>query len=284
MSSSASFVSCYLMGGLGNQLFQIFATFAAAIDANLSVVFQYSDMLNVGKPRPTYWNSFLEQLRPFTTTSINVYSCPRVAERGFEYEPINLSIGRPSCLFGYFQSYKYFEKHFEKIIDLIHLREKQAEVAAKSKVLGRRTTVSMHFRLGDYVGLQDHHPVMPVKYYANSLKHMIEKLSDDSFRVIYFNENDDQATVNVSITVLSRMFPNVEFVRADVEEDWEQMLLMSVCHHNIIANSSFSWWGAYFNPNPSKIVCYPSVWFGPKSAAKDTRDLFPVGWQKIYLS
>ena len=275
-----SFVSCYLMGGLGNQLFQIFATFAAAIDANLSVIFQYSETLQVGKQRPTYWHSFLEQLRPFTTTSINVYSCPRIAERGFEYKPIVLSTSTPSCLFGYFQSYKYFDKHFDKIIDLIKLREKQAEIAKTTRVRSGVTTVAMHFRLGDYVALQDYHPVMSVKYYAESLRHIVDKLSNDKFRVVYFNEREDQNTVNVSITVLSRMFPNVEFVKADVDEDWEQMILMSLCTHNIIANSSFSWWGAYFNPNPDKIVCYPSKWFGPKAADKDTRDLFPAGWTR----
>ncbi|MFM8313149.1 MAG: alpha-1,2-fucosyltransferase [Deltaproteobacteria bacterium] len=58
------------------------------------------------------------------------------------------------------------------------------------------------------------------------------------------------------------------------------MLLMSVCKDNIIANSSFSWWGAYFNSNPNKIVTYPSKWFGP-IAGHDTRDLCPPEWNKI---
>ena len=58
------------------------------------------------------------------------------------------------------------------------------------------------------------------------------------------------------------------------------MLLMSLCDHNIIANSSFSWWAAYFNVNPEKIVCYSSQWFGPK-CNNSTRDLFPENWIKI---
>ena len=54
---------------------------------------------------------------------------------------------------------------------------------------------------------------------------------------------------------------------------------MSLCSHNIIDNISFSWWGAYFNGNKDKIVCYPSVWFGPKLANKDTSDLCPDSWR-----
>jgi len=144
-------------------------------------------------------------------------------------------------------------------------------------------TVSMHFRLGDYVSIQQYHPVMSIKYYINALRLMIDRLSTDRFRVIYFNESQDQSTVNVSIKVLSKTFPNLVFVQADLSEDWEQMLLMSVCNHNIIANSSFSWWGAYFNQNPDKLVCYPSTWFGPSLADKDTKDLCPPSWHKVFV-
>jgi hypothetical protein len=64
--------------------------------------------------------------------------------------------------------------------------------------------------------------------------------------------------------------------------DWEQLLLMSCCHHNIIANSTFSWWAAYFNSWKDKIVCYPSVWFG-NIANHDTKDLCPEEWIKIQV-
>ena len=76
---------------------------------------------------------------------------------------------------------------------------------------------------------------------------------------------------------------DVEFIRCPqaVSQDWQQMLVMSCCHHNIIANSSFSWWGAYLNKNIRKIVCYPSKWFGPKTQHHDTSDLCPEEWTKI---
>ena len=67
----------------------------------------------------------------------------------------------------------------------------------------------------------------------------------------------------------------------DFIPDWQQMLLMSICNDNIIANSTFSWWGSYFNENPDKIVCYPGVWFGPKLTQNNTVDLFPEDWKKI---
>ena len=66
----------------------------------------------------------------------------------------------------------------------------------------------------------------------------------------------------------------------DSIEDYNQLMIMSMCNHNIIANSTFSWWGAYFNNNPDKMVCYPSIWFGPSLPHK-TDDLFPPSWTKI---
>jgi hypothetical protein len=64
-------------------------------------------------------------------------------------------------------------------------------------------------------------------------------------------------------------------------DDYEQMLLMSSCRHNVIANSTFSWWGSYLGNTTKKIVCYPSLWFGVKLKQKDTKDLFPPEWTKI---
>ena len=285
-------LSCKLMGGLGNQLFQIFATISLALTTSKIYVFPYSDVLTTGIVRRTYWYSLLDNLWNNTTwnnpeaDNSRIFSLPQIGERGFEHDElvaikVNLE-KKPVCLHGYFQSYKYFEKHYETIIQLIGLRLKQQAIREKTQVFqGNNTAVSLHFRLGDYVSKQNYHPIMSIKYYMAALTNIIDKVGSNTFRVIYFGEKDDQATIKICIQILEKKFPYLEFVKADLEEDWEQLLLMSLCHHNVIANSSFSWWGAYFNSNPDKIVCYPSIWFGPALPNHDTKDLCPPNWIRI---
>ena len=99
---------------------------------------------------------------------------------------------------------------------------------------------------------------------------------------MYFCEDVDIDNVKQVVNQLKSEFPQFTFVRGEnTLADWEQLLLMSCCHHNIIANSSFSWWAAYFNNYADKLVCYPSVWFGP-CAPHNTSDLCPPDWIKIY--
>jgi hypothetical protein len=104
---------------------------------------------------------------------------------------------------------------------------------------------------------------------------------NSNFTILYFCEDCDIDDVMVIINKLTINYPLYNFKRGlNTLEDWQQMLLMSCCHHNIIANSSFSWWSAYLNTNANKIVCYPSVWFG-KVANNDTRDLCPRDWIRV---
>jgi len=143
-----------------------------------------------------------------------------------------------------------------------------------------KTCVSMHFRLGDYKKLQDYHPLATYDYYEHCLN-FIKEITTTSYNILYFCEDNDIDDVMITINRLEIEFPQYKFIRGDnTLEDWEQMLFMSCCHHNIIANSSFSWWGAYFNTLNDKIVCYPSVWFGEK-AKNNTKDLCPPEWNKI---
>jgi len=139
----------------------------------------------------------------------------------------------------------------------------------------------LHFRIGDYKKLPRFHPIMPVEYYVCALKHISSNNLNKNYKVLYFCEDVDLQEVNEKIKSISSLFPNYKFIRASNNlKDWEQMLLMSYCHHNIIANSTFSWWGAYFNSREDKIVCYPRIWFGSAINANLT-DLFPPEWHKI---
>jgi hypothetical protein len=141
--------------------------------------------------------------------------------------------------------------------------------------------ISMHFRIGDYKKFQPYHTLATYEYYERAITHIQQLNLNTNFNILYFFEDDDIEDVLIIINKLSNKFPDYSFNRGtNTLEDWEQMLLMSCCHHNIIANSSFSWWSAYFNSWHDKIVCYPSVWFGEFSKI-DTKDLCPQEWVKI---
>jgi len=275
-------ISIELMGGLGNQLFQIFNTIAYSLRYNKKFIFQYFETLKkYGIERPTYWNSFLKNLKKFTTN----YNIQLPIYREKHYTFLNIPfIERDFKFFGYFQSYKYFEDQYEEICNLINIKKFKNDIFTEhTKYFDNNITISLHFRLGDYKHQQHNHPVMPIEYYINSIQYIINKTDNNNFNILYFCEKDDNEIVNNSIKKLNNIFSNVKFIKVDDNiDDWKQMLLMSLCNHNIIANSSFSWWGAYFNSNAEKIVCYPNIWFGP-SIKNDTKDLCPNNWNKIVI-
>jgi hypothetical protein len=270
------------MGGLGNQLFQIFATISCAITYQHKFVFL--DKENLGNNRFTYWNTFLKRLSRFTTKSLPPMNIKR--EIGFEFsaiEPINQD--ENIYLFGYYQSEKYFKPHYETIKKLIGIELLQKNITQNCIFeceCNFKNTISIHFRLGDYKNLPDHHPILGYDYYQNAISHIFEKTERNNWSILFFCEKEDNLVVQQTIQQLSQVFGNATFVKAtDDVADWEQMLMMSCCQHNVIANSSFSWWGAYFNSFPDKIVCYPSTWFGVKLAHHNLCDLFPETWTRI---
>lgn len=284
-------VSCYLMGGLGNQLFQIFTTLAYGIRTNRNVIFPYTDVLEVGISRPTYWRTFLNSLLPFTLLNRNDYTntglvlFPRFNESGFRYSEIpNFTANQQVLLVGYFQSYKYFDIYRNELFQLILLQKQKDDIRQMHKQYFKFDhTISMHFRLGDYKAIQDAHPLMTYDYYRKALNYILSYRNKKIYRVLYFCEKEDMEEVNLIINKLRKEFDIVEFVHVDpMVPDWQQMLIMSCCQDNIIANSSFSWFGAYFNTSDSKIVCYPDKWFGPK-LGHNTNDLCPDNWARIFL-
>jgi len=303
------------MGGLGNQLFQIFATMAYALRNGHGFVFPYTKELLAGKPRNTYWENFLKPLKQYTTynsnymlTNIELANFSEIKCPFHNYQTIPVIKGDECArLFGYFQSHKYFENEQQFLFTLIELDQQIHQTVSDNAELFDGFTVSMHFRLGDYKHIQDCHNLLPYKYYEMALENVLvdlKHLDKKQVRVIYFCEEEDNGVVSAVIEKLSDKFGmksevtrdgdgakaessgqdsiDLDFVKArDDLEDWKQMLMMACCNYNIIANSSFSWWGAYFNRNMDKRVYYPSVWFGPCLNHNYMGDMFPDGWKSI---
>lgn len=284
-------ISCSLSGGLGNQLFQIFTTIASSIKLCRKCVFLYEDFTKGCAIRPTYWNTFLKPIKYMATFPLPPTSTI-IREKHYHYEEldfIKIRENAPIMLNGYFQSYKYFDEYQTTLFKLIHLEEAREKVVKMYHCLNMNgekyenfeEMTSMHFRIGDYIKYPDIHPILPYDYYYNSL--LFIKKNDSNTNVLYFCEDENVEQVNSYISRLQREFPDTNFQRApEILEDWQQMILMSCCRYNIIANSTFSWFGAYFNVFPNKIVCYPSLWFG-KRLSHSTKDLFPPQpmWNKI---
>lgn len=296
-------LTCQIMGGLGNQLFQIFALLAYGIENNIQIVFPYYDKF---LDRNTYWNSFLKNLVLFTSinptntvTNNQLGGFPRHLEQGFAYHPFPHFGNANVFISGYYQSYKYFDSQKEiisKIIDINNLKSETVEefpdFFMSDSENEKMTTISMHFRMGDYKTKPEYHPIMPYEYYENALKTILDKLSDEDkkeVRVLFFCEAADNEAVFEKVERLSTVFGplynesfTIEFVKvADEIEDWKQLLIMTCCDHNIISNSTFSWWGAYLNDFADKIVCWPSLWFGVRYAHYDLKDLCPPDWIKV---
>ena len=265
----------YLQGGLGNQLFQIFTTIAYSLKHKIpfglptiknDLTSPYGEIYK----RPLYFDNFLKGLSPFLTNKFNHKVVWR--ERGHFYTEI------PFCkenmlIYGYFQSFKYFDQYKNYILKLTGIE------SLKKKEINN--TISIHFRIGDYKHNTKAHPILSVEYYTKALKHIIEKTNKDDWKVIYFFEKKDLEQVTENINIIKSNFKNLDFEKCNQNlTDWEEMISMSSCNHNIIANSTFSWWSAYLNENNDKIVCYPSLWFG-NELQNQTNDLFLDSWTQI---
>ena len=291
-------ISCCLMGGLGNQLFQIFATMALAMQKGESFCFTNATTLG-GEgctTRYTYWDTFLSSLRPFLQQNITPYSHHVIQEKGFRFDTdlkkqCLVEKNKNIMLKGYFQSPRYFESHFSWIIRFLniqkqreHVNEKYIMTTLSEKNVPFEHTISMHFRLGDYVNLPQHHPLATFEYYTRALEWISMKTQNKMTHVLVFCEESDFEIVQSKINIFQTQFPSFTFVFAPFVGfvDWEHMLLQSLCRHHVIANSTFSWWGAYLNPNSNTWVTYPEPWFGSAcSPDHKTFDLCPEHWQKI---
>ena len=177
---------------------------------------------------------------------------------------------------GYWQSAQYAELVEKELRRDFKFTEKKEEKLCKlsKKIIGMGNTVSLHIRRGDYLKRDNqkcYGNICTDDYYKNAIKYINNHVKDPVF---YFFSNDIKWVKEKyghlnAIYVSEDMFDNYA--------DWYDMFLMSCCKHNIIANSTFSWWGAWLNSNQNKIVIAPSKW----TNNCDYRDICPKVWIKI---
>jgi hypothetical protein len=165
---------------------------------------------------------------------------PTYQEGGFEYAELPLSDN--VLLSGYFIKY---------------IKDKYGDL---------NNTCSIHVRRGDYVVQPGHHPVCSPQYYQQSVMRMPE-----GTKFLIFSDD---------IPFCKEVFKGDSFIFIENELDYMDMYIMSMCTNNIIANSTFSWWGAWLNNNENKVVIAPSVWFGVAKQL-NTKDIIPNEWIKI---
>ncbi len=293
-------ITCRLMGGLGNQLFQIWTVLAHAHRGSYECVFTDQEWLSGRPPRPTYWTTLLRELAPYTSSVVHRRDGCRVwmSEPHFHYAPLKpCPVQRTDEVLeyvGYFQSWRYFHECAPEIARTLRLADQRRVVLDRflDVVAGSvpwATTVSVHLRQGDYKTLPLHHPVLPPTYYLDALVRMSEA---EVTHVLCFGETQDAGALNALAALVRSTFPawTVVVAPSDGWADWEQLLLMSACRHHVVANSTFSWWGAYLgevldiDAAAAGVTCYPTRWFGPSMVEprtrvpKSTADLCPAHW------
>lgn len=254
------------MGRLGNQMFQIAATIGAAVDNGLNFYF------NDWKCGYTH-SDFNDFMQNRLTNDPDSKPEVQYQEPGFTYDKIDLSGGFNYGLKGYFQSEKYFKDHRDLILKTFELSEDFQNVlkGKYGKIL--ENSCSLHIRRGDYVAKQDYHPLVTLDYYKNALK---EIYGDDFTNVNILVFSDDIKWCKENLLIENA---NVHYITNNI--DILDLYLMTMCDNNIIANSSFSWWGAWLNQNDNKKVVAPKTWFGAKQTNLQTNDLYCEGWLQI---
>lgn len=255
------YVTANLIGQLGNQFFQIAAATSLALDNNATAVFP--ELVNNNDFNiPINYKHVFSKINAAPNFLIAFLFC----EPAFTYCPITY---KPNmCIQGWFQSEKYFKHNKEAILKLF---APSAEISkyletAYSEIIANPNTVSIHFRSYEVEDPQQFtHPTLKKQYFLRAIS-----MFPEHYTFIVFSNK---------IEWCKKAFRDIDrtFIYIENEPHYHDLYLMSMCKHNIIANSSFSWWGAYLNRNPDKVVVAPKKWFSDTSGT-NYRDVVPSDW------
>lgn len=280
-----------LQGGLGNQMFQ-YAT--AKNIANGKPVYFDLGFLNQHKVSTATFTSRQFELTIFkniqfktagklTARLILNYNVlfkfvkriimpdTAIIQQSEKNELINLQALKSKTIYldGYFQNEDYF-KNIRQVL-LHDFQFPQISEDRKKAIKNAVIPVSVHVRRGDYLqpAINAFHGLVPISYYQQA-KAKLETLVTNPFYFV-FSDDPEWCTQNFSF-----FGENTTIMPFPSDNNWEDMYLMSICKHNIIANSSYSWWGAWLNQNADKVVIAPQKWFSSVNT-----DIIPPQWIRI---
>jgi len=290
-----------LKGGLGNQMFQYAFGRALSLDSGKILVLDNS---RFSGPRlnETPWPFALDDfqikaqigLSPLENTLLKasqkrrglkkkiariLFPVTNIVESGFAYQGTALNVVQKSnySFDGYWQSAKYFEHRRTSLLEDMQLKHALSarSIALLEQIKQSPSSVALHIRRGDYISNASAnavHGTCSIDYYLSAMDHLESKAVQLVFFV--FSDDIEWAKANLGSKHKIVFADNGKNVPA-----CEDMYLISACQHQIIANSSFSWWGAWLNANPDKVVIAPQKWF--QTGDMDTRDLIPSSWLKF---
>jgi hypothetical protein len=292
-------IATRLAGGLGNQMFQYAAGRSLALrhhtELLLDLSFLESAQSGVATRRAFALTSFDLEARvvrgvrswepPLPDLGIRGRLASKarrrrsdftvVHQKGLDFQPAYFTAPDRTLLIGFWQSERYFEEHADVLrTDFRLSRPLPPEAASLLEIIRGSLSVSLHVRRGDYAhdpATRAHHGLLPLDYYRRALEELSRRLEAD-LRVYVFSDDPDYCRHGLQL----------DHTLTIVERSWapeDDLRLMSNCRHHIIANSCFSWWGAWLDPKPEKIVIAPREWVA--DASVDTAHLIPQDWVRI---
>ncbi len=290
-----------LMGGLGNQMFQYASARALAHRRRQEIFLDLSafqtDSLRTYQLAP--FRIVANQIDSLTVQRLTGYRQPGVGgflRRSFQYvkpyfkrsvvcQRVDLgfdahffAVPNTVLLIGYWQSEMYFADIAPMIRAEFSLRGSLSSASqAVGQIIRGTNSISIHVRRGDYVSdpvVNKLNGMLSVEYYAIAIERMTTAIPTPHFFVF----SDDIAWVRKSLHI---GHPTMYIEHNGPGMEHEDLILMSMCRHNITANSSFSWWGAWLNTNPDKIVIAPQTWFVDPALSKTVQDIVPSSWLRI---
>lgn len=264
------YISCNLMGGLGNQMFQIAAIHSIGLNNNLEPIFEkIYESPPLSFPRPVYWNSVFKKINVVNNDKYNKIQFINYNIQNNNYIPFKLAHNKSYRLTGYFQNPNFFREYHDNILDLFKLDNKYNTIINNiynDINKNNLVTVSIHVRRTDYIKLQHIHYLQNMEYYINAINYIENNDKRDKLYLIF---SDDLNWCKNEFNKLKINCIYIDKNEKEISKDVLDMYLMSKCNHNIITNSTFSWWSSYMNINNDKIICAPKQWFIDENMNKE---------------